>query len=211
MPGAPERPGPAGGRRDHPAPSAGLTIARGSIRALAVDGGDLVGQAEQGPFRLGLGAGEALKWKAALEKPLPTLAKKMELSPGMAVWTFGTLDGPELESVLAGSASVGTVRGGSGHRAGGRAGGYGGRCGTGAVAGLDRPRQGQGGRVRRHCGSRRHAGERLDRCEVLRGVGNPVGDALPKALISRCACARAGSGSSASRRRRQTSRAEARR
>ncbi len=85
----------------------GLTIARGSIRALTVDGGDLVGQADQGPFRLGLGAGEALKWKAMLEKPLPTLAEKMGLSPGMAVWTFGTLDGTELESALTGVASVG--------------------------------------------------------------------------------------------------------
>jgi hypothetical protein len=84
----------------------GLTIARGSIRALTVDGGDLVGQAEQGPFRLGLGAGEALKWKAMLEKPLPTLAEKMGLSPGMAVWTFGTLDGAGLESALSGIASV---------------------------------------------------------------------------------------------------------
>ena len=84
----------------------GLTIARGSIRALTVDGGDLVGQADQGPFRLALGAGEALKWKAMLEKPLPTLAEKMGLSPGMAVWTFGTLDGPELEEALAGVQSA---------------------------------------------------------------------------------------------------------
>ena len=80
----------------------GLTIARGSIRALTVDGGDLVGQADQGPFRLGLGAGEALKWKAMLEKPLPTLAEKLGLSPGMAVWTFGVLDGAELGEALAG-------------------------------------------------------------------------------------------------------------
>lgn len=84
----------------------GLTIARGSIRALTVDGGDLVGQADQGPFRLALGAGEALKWKAMLEKPLPTLAEKMGLSPGMAVWTFETLDGPELEEALAGVQSA---------------------------------------------------------------------------------------------------------
>lgn len=84
----------------------GLTIARGSIRGLTVDGGELVGHAEQGPFRLGLGAGEALKWKGMLEKPLPTLAEKMGLSPGMAVWTFGTLDGPELEGALTGIARV---------------------------------------------------------------------------------------------------------
>ena len=84
----------------------GLTIARASIRALVVDGGDLVGQAEQGPFRLSLGAGEALKWKANLEKPLPTLAEKMGLEPGQAVWTFGVLDGPELEGALAGVSSA---------------------------------------------------------------------------------------------------------
>lgn len=85
----------------------GLTIARGSIRALTVEGGDLVGQAEQGPFRLSLGAGEALKWKGLLERPLPTLAEKLGLASGLAVWTFGTLDGPELEGALAGIASVG--------------------------------------------------------------------------------------------------------
>ncbi|WP_309629713.1 hypothetical protein [Brevundimonas sp.] len=80
----------------------GLTIARGSIRGLTVDGGDLVGQADQGPFRLGLGAGEALKWKAMLEKPLPTLAGKMGLSQGLGVWTFGALDAAELAEALAG-------------------------------------------------------------------------------------------------------------
>ncbi len=81
----------------------GMRIARGSIRALAVEGGDLIGQAEQGPFRLSLGAGEALKWKANLEKPLPTLAEKMGVKPGLAVWTFGVLDGPELTRALAGT------------------------------------------------------------------------------------------------------------
>jgi hypothetical protein len=84
----------------------GLTLARGSIRALTIEGGDLVGQADQGPFRLGLGAGEALKWKRALERPPPTLAEKMGLSPGMKVWTFGLPDGPELEAALAGLAKV---------------------------------------------------------------------------------------------------------
>lgn len=84
----------------------GLTIARASIRALTVDGGDLVGQADQGQFRLGLGAGEALKWKAMLQKPLPTLAEKLGLTPGLTVWTFGALDGLELASALAGVVEV---------------------------------------------------------------------------------------------------------
>lgn len=84
----------------------GLRIARESIRALTIEGGDLVGQADQGPFRLGLGAGEALKWKRALERPPPTLAEKMGLAPGMKVWTFGRLDGLELEGALAGTATV---------------------------------------------------------------------------------------------------------
>lgn len=85
----------------------GLTIARGSIRALTVDGGDLVGQAEQGPFRLSLGAGEALKWKTNLERPPPTLAEKMGITAGLSIWTFGALDGPELEGALAGTADAG--------------------------------------------------------------------------------------------------------
>lgn len=85
----------------------GLTIARGSIRGLIVEGGDLTGQAEQGPFRLTLGAGEALKWKTLLEKPLPTLAEKMGIRSGTLVWTFGALRGPELEAALGGVPQVG--------------------------------------------------------------------------------------------------------
>ena len=83
-----------------------LTITRGSIRALSVEGGDLTGQADQGPFRLSLGAGEALKWKAMLERPLPTLAAKLGLSPGLPVWTFGPLDGPDLVEALTGVVEV---------------------------------------------------------------------------------------------------------
>ena len=84
----------------------GMTIARASIRALAVEGGDLTGQADQGPFRLSLGAGEALKWKANLDRPLPTLAGKMGLRPGLAVWTLGPFEGSELVEALTGVVPV---------------------------------------------------------------------------------------------------------
>ncbi|ADL00141.1 hypothetical protein [Brevundimonas subvibrioides] len=84
----------------------GMTIARASIRALAVEGGDLTGQADQGPFRLSLGAGEALKWKANLDRPLPTLAAKMGLRPGLAVWTLGPFEGSELVEALTGVVPV---------------------------------------------------------------------------------------------------------
>lgn len=84
----------------------GLTIRRDAIRALAVQGGDLTGQGDQGPFRLSLGPGEALKWKSNLEAPLPTLAEKMGLKPGLMVWRFGDLDIPEIRGALSGTVDM---------------------------------------------------------------------------------------------------------
>ncbi len=78
-----------------------LTIPRDGIRALAVEGDALTGQGPRGRFELMLGAVEAGKWKAALEKPLPTLAEKLGLKPGVTVWKAGDMDGPELAGALA--------------------------------------------------------------------------------------------------------------
>lgn len=78
-----------------------LTIPRDGISGLAVEGETLIGQGPRGPFELVLGAAEAGKWKAALEKSLPTLADKLGLKPGMMVWTAGDVGGPELAAALA--------------------------------------------------------------------------------------------------------------
>ena len=81
-------------------------IPRGEITDLAIDGDALTGMGPEGAFRLSLGATEAAKWKAALEKPLPTLAEKLGLRAGVAVWTSGDFDTTELAAALAGSARV---------------------------------------------------------------------------------------------------------
>lgn len=83
------------------APLAGR-IPRGEITDLAVDGDALTGLGPEGAFRLSLGAAEAAKWKAALEKPLPTLAEKLGLRAGGAVWMSGDFDTAELAAALAG-------------------------------------------------------------------------------------------------------------
>jgi len=77
-------------------------IPRDAISDLAVEGEALTGVGPDGAFRLSLGATEAAKWKAALEKPLPTLAEKLGLKPGVTVWTSGDFDTPELTAALAG-------------------------------------------------------------------------------------------------------------
>jgi hypothetical protein len=81
-------------------------IPRDGISDLAVDGEALTGFGPDGAFRLSLGATEAARWKAALEKPLPTLAEKLGLKPGVTVWTSGDFDTPELATALSGVARV---------------------------------------------------------------------------------------------------------
>lgn len=81
-------------------------IPRGAITDLAVEGEALTGAGPDGAFRLSLGAVEAVKWKAALEKPPPSLAEKLGLKPGVAVWLFGAFDTPELSQALAAATLV---------------------------------------------------------------------------------------------------------
>jgi hypothetical protein len=79
-----------------------LTLPRDGISGLTVQGEALTGQGPRGPFELMLGAVEAGRWKTALEKPLPTLAEKLGLKPGVTVWTAGDVGGPELTGALNG-------------------------------------------------------------------------------------------------------------
>ena len=79
-----------------------LTLPRDAIAGLKVEGDALVGLGPRGPFELFLGAAEAGRWKGSLEKPLPTLAEKLGLKPGVTIWTSGDLGAPELAEALAG-------------------------------------------------------------------------------------------------------------
>lgn len=79
-----------------------MTLPRDGIGGLVVEGDILIGQGPRGPFELVLGAVEATKWKAALEKPLPSLADKLGLKPGVTVWTAGDVGGAELAGALKG-------------------------------------------------------------------------------------------------------------
>jgi hypothetical protein len=83
-----------------------LTIPRDGISGLAVEGEALTGQGPRGPFELALGVVEAGKWKAALEKPLPTLADKLGMKPGVTIWTAGNPGDPELTRALADAEQV---------------------------------------------------------------------------------------------------------
>lgn len=76
-------------------------IARDAVRDLTVDGDVLAGQGPKGDFRLAIGAVEAGRWKAALEKPAPGLAEKLGLKPGVSVWAHGEGEAPELWAALA--------------------------------------------------------------------------------------------------------------
>lgn len=78
-------------------------IPRADVRNLAVEGDDLTGTGPEGIFRLTLGAAQADRWKTALETPPPTLAKKLELRPDVAIWTSGDFDTPELAEALSGT------------------------------------------------------------------------------------------------------------
>jgi hypothetical protein len=75
-------------------------IPRDAITDLAIEGQALTGLGPDGAFRLMLGAAEAAKWKAALDKPLPTLAEKLGLKPGVTIWLAGDFDTPELSAAL---------------------------------------------------------------------------------------------------------------
>lgn len=80
----------------------GARIPREAMRDLAVDGDRLTGEGPEGFFWLALGSAEAERWKAALSKPLPTLAEKLGVAHGRSVWTFGDMSAAELAEALSG-------------------------------------------------------------------------------------------------------------
>lgn len=97
-------------------------IPRADLRDPAVEGDALTLSAPEGRLTLFLGAGQAAKWLKAIQAPPPSLADKLGVRPGAAVWTCGTFDAPELSDALSGvdaapveAAALGLVRAGSEH------------------------------------------------------------------------------------------------
>ena len=77
-------------------------VARAAITSMSVDQGWLRLMTDHGPLVLELGEGEALRWLAALQKPLPTLAQKLGVSAGCRAFVMGACDDAELLAALNG-------------------------------------------------------------------------------------------------------------
>ena len=84
-----------------------VPLLREAMRHLAVENDALTGDGPRGRFELALGAAEAARWKTALEKPLPTLAEKLGVKPGLAVWLPTDPGATELTAALAGAVRTG--------------------------------------------------------------------------------------------------------
>jgi len=70
------------------------------IKNIAADGEWLRFKINQEPLALQLGIAMAAKWADALLKPLPTLAKKLGITPESTVRTIGPIDGAVLKAAL---------------------------------------------------------------------------------------------------------------
>ena len=80
-------------------------IARSAITGMAVDSGDLRLQTDRGPLVLELGAVEAARWLAALQKPAPSLAQKLGLGAGRLAFVLGRVEEAVLAEALAGAST----------------------------------------------------------------------------------------------------------
>ncbi len=78
-------------------------IARTDVEAASVAGDTLVLSVSGETLRLTFGTGEAVKWQAALLKPLPTLAEKLGIDAARPAFVTGTADDPELAVALVGA------------------------------------------------------------------------------------------------------------
>jgi hypothetical protein len=95
--------------------SDGITL-RGEVRAKLrrdglmdwrVEGEDLCLRSEGEALVLTLGAKEAATWVRSLEKPLPSLAAKLGVSPDVRAWVIGGPAPEELAVAVAGARSSG--------------------------------------------------------------------------------------------------------
>lgn len=87
-----------------------LRAAPASLQRLAVEGDDLVFEAEGQPWRLGLGATEAGKWLTKLTTPPPTLAAKLGVSADKPALVVGEVEDAELAAALHGAATAEPAR-----------------------------------------------------------------------------------------------------
>ncbi len=78
-------------------------VPRASINSMSIDQGDLRLGTDRGPLVLELGEVEAARWLAALQKPLPTLAEKLGVSPACLAFVLGRVEDAELEVALRGA------------------------------------------------------------------------------------------------------------
>lgn len=74
-----------------------------SIAQVQVQGADLRFQAGGESVTLELGADEAAAWARKLLKPPPSLAAKLGVGPGQAVYVFGSVQDPALTTALQGA------------------------------------------------------------------------------------------------------------
>ena len=77
-------------------------VPRGAITSVTVDQGWLRLVTDSGPLVLELGEVEAARWLRALQKPLPTLAEKLGVSPACLAFVWGKVDDPALATALDG-------------------------------------------------------------------------------------------------------------
>ena len=80
----------------------GARVLRAEVTSMSVDQGWLTLATERGPLVLELGEGEALRWLAALQKPVPSLAEKLGLSAGCLAFVLGPVQDADLAAVLRG-------------------------------------------------------------------------------------------------------------
>ena len=77
-------------------------VPRAAITGMSVDQGDLRLLTDRGPLVLELGAVEAARWVAALQKPVPTLAQKLGAHAACLAYVTGSLADADLGAALQG-------------------------------------------------------------------------------------------------------------
>jgi hypothetical protein len=82
-------------------------LRRGGLMDWRVEGEDLLLRSEGDALVLTLGAKEAAAWVAALEKPLPSLAARLGVSPGARAWVIGGPPPEEIALAVAGAIAPG--------------------------------------------------------------------------------------------------------
>ena len=90
-----------------------LRIPRSDLQNWQADGDDLHLHTAQGPVTLTLNANEALRWVAALNRPLPTLHDKLGLGTAK-VWILARIDDGDLAAALQDKAQTSAAEAGLG-------------------------------------------------------------------------------------------------